>query len=646
MFEKYVEQKKVNIFVYYLVIILFLEIVYKINISENGFFNIGLIYMPLFSIAISFLLTFITRFFKDSVNRVLVWVFTILLCLIFGFQYIFVTLLSVPFSLHSLGLANQAVDFYEIVIKTIFRHILVIILILLPIILLVFARKKVNYGQLDRKSKIKYLLLFATVHIIAILFLFPNKSKVYSPYKIYYNLDMSNTTNSYFGLLTGMRIDIKRVIFKSDDYIIDVVNSNIVENTTPTEYGYNISDIDFAALRDETNDSTLSQMHNYFANEQPTRQNEYTGIFKDKNLIFIVAEGFSGLAIDKELTPTLYKLSTNSFVFENYYTPTMFSTVGGEMQALLGLLPFQETVNSWPKQQQIFPYAIGNSFQKEGYTAKAYHNWTYTYYNRDKTRPTIGFSDYLGKGNGLEKLMDCSTWPTSDLDLIEAIGDQIIGQDEKMVTYILTVSGHANYNWTGNYISYKNKDLADDLPYSEPVQAYLATQIELDKALELLIAKLEEAGELEDTVIALVADHYPYFFTVDEMNELSSYKRDKVEIQQNTFILYNSAMPKTVINKTACQIDVLPTLLNLFAIPYDSRLIIGKDILSDTPGLVMFSEYSWITDLGRYDNGTFTPKEGAEIPEGYVDTMSQIVANKFLISKLIFTKDYYREVLK
>jgi len=60
----------------------------------------------------------------------------------------------------------------------------------------------------------------------------------------------------------------------------------------------------------------------------------------------------------------------------------------------------------------------------------------------------------------------------------------------------------------------------------------------------------------------------------------------------------------------------------------------------------MFSEYSWITDLGRYDNGKFTPVEGADIPEDYVDRMLQIVANKFLISKLLFTKNYYSKVIE
>jgi phosphoglycerol transferase MdoB-like AlkP superfamily enzyme len=244
-----------------------------------------------------------------------------------------------------------------------------------------------NYVVVSKKHKLRYILAFMFVHIFALLILLPNKGAVYSPYKLYHNMDVSNNTNSHFGLLTGMRLDLKRFIFKSDNYVIEVVNMNT--ETKPTEYGYNVTDIDFEALKKQTKNKNLIQMHNYFEEETPTQKNEYTGLFKDKNLIFIVAEGFSDIAVDEKLTPTLYKLSNESFVFKNFYTPVMFSTIGGEIQSLLGLIPFQETINLWPQEKPTFPYAIGNSFKNAGYTAKAYHNWTYTYYDRDKTRPTL-----------------------------------------------------------------------------------------------------------------------------------------------------------------------------------------------------------------------------------------------------------------
>ena len=217
------------------------------------------------------------------------------------------------------------------------------------------------------------------------------------------------------------------------------------------------------------------------------------------------------------------------------------------------------------------------------------------------------------------------------------------------LTYYFTVSGHSNYNWTGQRIAIKNRKLVSNLPYNETAKAYLATQIELDKALELLIQRLKESGKLEDTVIALVGDHYPYTMTVEEINDLSTYKKDKqFEVHHSNFIIWNSEQETINVDKHGSQIDVLPTLLNLFGIEYDSRLILGNDILSDNDGLVIFSNRSWITEKGRYDANKeeFIPNKGIEVDETYIDKINKEVANKFSISKLIVETDYYSKILK
>ena len=222
----------------------------------------------------------------------------------------------------------------------------------------------------------------------------------------------------------------------------------------------------------------------------------------------------------------------------------------------------------------------------------------------------------MGCGNGMEDLISCS-WLPSDVDMINATLP-LYKNNTPFVTYYVTVSGHAPYayNSTGNSIALKNIDYVKDLSYSNNVKAYLATQIELDRALEALIAGLEEEGILEDTVIALVGDHYPYTLTIDEINELSDYERDEVvEVNRSNFILWNSEMETVEVDKVGSEIDVLPTLLNLFGIEYDSRLIVGKDILSDTPGLAIFSNRSWVSDYGTYNSGKFTLKEGVTLED-------------------------------
>ena len=372
-------------------------------------------------------------------------------------------------------------------------------------------------------------------------------------------------------------------------------------------------------------------------------------MFKDKNLIFILAEGFNEIAVDKELTPTLYKLTNGGFVFKNFYSPVFLSTTGGEFQAMTGLIPTQEILSSWKKKGNKLLFSLGHVFNESGYNVNAYHNWTYSYYSRDITMPSLGFNNYLACWNGLENYMNCRNWPTSDIELMTTTSDMYISDENKFMTYYITLSGHAEYNFVGNYIAKKNQDLVEPLDYSTPIKAYLATQIELDRSLEILINKLEEKGVLQDTVIALVGDHYPYTIDINTINEIASYKKDGiVEVNHSNFILWNSEIDTIEINKVGSQIDVLPTLLNLFGIEYDSRLIIGKDILSDSEGLAIFSNRSWVSDKGTYFANTksFVPREGAEIPDGYVDYMNNQIANKYAVSKLLIDNNYYKHILK
>ena len=104
-----------------------------------------------------------------------------------------------------------------------------------------------------------------------------------------------------------------------------------------------------------------------------------------------------------------------------------------------------------------------------------------------------------------------------------------------------------------------------------------------------------------------------------------------------------------VVEKVGSQIDVLPTLLNLFGIEYDSRLILGKDILSDAEGIAIFSNRSWVTDYGWYQAGSrkFTLKDGKELEnqDEYIKRINAKVSNYYSISKLIVDNDYYTYIL-
>ena len=413
-----------------------------------------------------------------------------------------------------------------------------------------------------------------------------------------------------------------------------------VEEEIEIQYQYNILDLDFSKGNNET-------INNYMANSTGTKQNEYTGIFKGKNLVYVVAESFHTIGVSEELTPTLYKLINSGFKFENFYVPNNLSTIGGEFQAITGLYPDNSILSIWRSGRNYYPYGLANVFKGLGYNTYAYHNNSYVFQDRHNYLKSMGFNNFKACYNGLEKLINCNLWPQSDVDMIDKTTKDYLGKEEPFLAYYMTVSGHFSYTFNDNYIAYKNQKYVNGLNYSEKVRGYIATQIELDRALELLINRLEQEGILDDTVIVMLADHYPYDLSLKEVNEASTYSRDDVvEVNHNNLIIWNSGIEPTIVEKVSMSMDVLPTVYNLFGVEYDSRLLMGTDIFSDSEGIAIMKNRSWVTNKGTYYSASnkFVAKE--EVSNDYVDIINQTVSNKLNISKMIISNNYYNSLFK
>lgn len=643
---------KIHPFIYFVILLTYLELVIKYTMTKN-IFNIGLIYMAIFTLPFILLFTLLSKSFPSKVNKVINIIITIILTVYYEVQFIFFQLFSVPFSFTSLGLADQALDFTAIIKDAIFSHLFGFIILIIPMILTFIFAKRIDNSKYTLTSSLSFLGMLIVSYLSTYLFLIPFNETTKYTNDLYNNIDDQIAIIDRFGLLTYTKVDIKRLFVGYDPEIIiedetPYIPPAIQEEPTEIEYGNNELDIDFTKLT--SSNSSITKINSYMAKQTPTNKTKYTGMFKGKNLIFILAEGFNEIAVDKDRTPTLYKLTHNGFVFNNFYSPVYFSTTGGEFQATTGLIPTQGVLSTWKKTTPTIKYALGNSFSKYDYNIQSYHDWTYTYYQRNVTMETLGFYNYMGCGNGLEKRLDCG-WLPYDSEMVNQTYKDYMTKDKNFVTYYVTVSGHSPYN-SGDNIGRHYFDLVEDLPYSNPVKYYLAAQVELDKMLETLIARLEETGKLDDTVIALVGDHYPYTLTIDEMNEAATYKKDSIiEVNRSNFILWNNQIEEPiVVDKVGSQVDVLPTLLNLFGIEYDSRLIIGKDILStNNEGIAIFSNRSWVTDYGSYSSSSkkFTLKEGKKLDDidAYVKSINNKAANSYSVSKMIIETDYYNYVL-
>ena len=608
--------KKVNLLLYYIFFIIYEELILSCLLFKA--FPTGIWIIALFSIPIAIILSFISNIFKQIGNKVITYIITIFFVVLFGAQIVYYTMYESILSFYSIVNGGQVAEFMDVIFDMIRRNWYGIALFALPILLLIILHKKqvINFERMGWKGNVIKLGILILVQIAAIVCVnYVDTNKIYSNKNLYYNTHVPKLTTKNIGFLTTLRLDFQRLVFGFNEKI-EVPESNQISKEEINEEEYNVTNIDFDKLKSEEDDEQINEIHDYISNQMPSKKNKYTGMFEGKNLIVIVGESFSSLAIRRDLTPNLYKLYEEGFRFENFYTPIFpVSTADGEYITDTSLIPkegvwsFKEIIGNY------MPYSIANVFEPLGYSSNAYHNHTATYYNRDKYIETMGYNSYLAVGTGLEDRMDTSNWPNSDYEMISATVSDYIN-DDKFVAYYMTVSGHLSYIKGNNAMVDRNWEKVRTAPYSERAKGYLAANIELDKAVGLLLKRLEEAGKLEDTVIVISGDHFPYGLTLGEINELSRFKRDDTfEKYRMPLLIWNGSMKKPVrVLKTGSSLDILPTVLNLFGVKFDSRLLMGRDILSDSNAIVIFSDRSFITNKGKYNAITekFIPNEGVE----------------------------------
>ena len=637
--------KTIKRFLLFFVSILFLEFMFSFFIFDT-FYKESVINIFLYSLMASSILSLLSGFFKSKGNRIVISILLGILGFLFCVQLVFYSAFKTFFSFTILGLGDQIESFIGQTIKIIIQNIFYIIILFLPFILYLIFKKKWDYGRSKINSYITYILIFCVSLSLFIFHMNKTKKVDSGTYSLYHDVNSIELNIEKLGVLNSYSLDVYRAIFGFEEKIVEVKEEKKVEDTI-IKYEKNTLEINFDKA---TSNNEIKKINDYMKNEEGTDKNQYTGLFKDYNLIYITAESFSQLGVSEELTPTLYKLTHTGFIFDNYYTPNNLSTIGGEFQSLTGLYPDSSILSKWRTGSNYFPYGLGTVFKGLGYKTYAYHNNWYAFQDRNKYLKSQGFTNYLGCYNGLEKRMNCKSWPESDDEMIKVTVKDYINNEEPFMAYYMTVSGHFGYTWDGNAMSSKNRKYVKNLSgATESAKAYVATQIELDRALERLLNELEQAGKLDNTVIVLLADHYPYNLDLKSVNSISSYQRDSiVEVNHNSLILWNNKINDIHIDKACMSSDVLPTVYNLFGIDYDSRLFTGRDILSTSSGLAIFNNRSWVSDKGTYfaNSKKFVPKDVMENQDEYVKNINAIVNNRLNISKLILKNDYYKFLLK
>lgn len=633
------KRSKFTTIVYFSLLLIYLEIVFHIIMFHN--IRPALIYPVFSALTLGTVFGTVCRLFNRKVNRLLTIVITVALCVFFF-----------------------AKAFHNGILSTVLA---LLFLLMLPIAFGLFFAP--NYISVRRKPPLTHVITLAEgviIHICMLILLMVGGKDALSAYDLYFHSFSANESADTLGVMTTAYLSGKNSLMKKDDSTV------ITEESSDTDNSSVLSDNDSLPIADTTvnilnidldkiltaseNDQNVQSVADYVKAQSGTAKNSYTGLFKGYNLIWITAEGLDECIINASWTPTLYKMATQGFHFKNYYSPLWYgSTSGGEWTNLTGTVPNNGSYISLNNSGKIglnMLFTAGRQSKRLGYAVKGWCSTSPTESDRNLSFPNMGY-DWHGSGTGytaeLNESSGLALWPQSDIQLIDQSFDTYVSK-EPFMTYYITSSGHAEYNFSENAMAMRNQAQVANLSYSETAKAYIACNLELEYAMQDLLQRLENAGIADRALIVLAPANVPSTYMNDSVNiveEIKGTDLDEIESYRNTLIIYSPSMTQPVeIDKYCSSVDILPTVSNLMGWEYDSRMMIGQDILSDAKQFIAFPDLSFISDKCIYNKAQnkVTSLTGEEISNDYILEMTQRAESWSSISDLLYATDFYKYV--
>ena len=615
-----------------------------------------------FSAVFALVLGLLLSFLPDKAHFIAGLVLAALLTVLYGSQMVYNFVFASLYSISAIQQGGDAVtSFWRETLMTMWENIFWLAALLLPVIAWCLVRKfrKQVFLPASWKSRFFMLLLAVVLQLGTTGCLSIGGTGHFTDYYFYYSEATStDQAAERFGLLTAFRLDLFQVGTSEQSttnayYAPEAPAQEDTRLPEEEKVEYNVLEIDFDALNEMTEDEAILALNAYCESLTGTNKNEYTGMLKDYNLIVLCAESFSTGAIHEQLTPTLYRLANEGIVFNNFYSTYPDTTTDGEYTMCLGLYPDTTRSKSmssfYASRNSYMPFALGNVFQEQfGIQAYGYHNYLGSYYGRDESHTNIGYSMKFAQ----DGMWFSTAWPASDLEMMEQSVDDYLSADAQFHAYYMTFSGHYKYDRHVNVMADRNfntvyhSEYAEDLSYGS--RCYLACNIELDKALEYLMQRLEEAGVADKTAIVLAGDHFPYGLSEEEYGELVGYEIDAFNKFKSTLIFWVGGLEENIVVDEYCSTaDILPTILNLWGVDYDSRMLAGTDVFSDGQHIAILRDRSFFTDKVWMDANKGEIRylvDESELPANYVENMIKLVETKYSISRDILNTAYYNFV--
>ncbi len=384
----------------------------------------------------------------------------------------------------------------------------------------------------------------------------------------------------------------------------------------------------------------------FYAARGEHEDNEMTGIFEGKNVVYILMETMDDFVINEDDTPTICRLMSEGINFTNFFTPIYASihTFNTEFCANVGYYLPTSGLSTLNYVGNDFSMSLPSQFRELGYSANTFHYNTPVFYNRGVMLPAVGFEQYVSYEDYVDSPDSSDLYDDSFMLKNETLCDMMFGGDQPFYNYIITRNAHTPYTYNDEFAKYGLEQYPEYIgKYDNETLDVIECKARLiDDMFAMLLEKLEEYGHLEDTVIVAFTDHYAYPISDQQMvMELSGVDNTYLEMRTPCFIWSYDMEPMTV-DKPLNTADLVPTVLNLFGIDngYD---YVGQDAFDENyEGYVVFSNGSWFSGDVLYSGGEIL----SELSEGAaeaidIEGMTELASKFIRTSDAMIETDYY-----
>lgn len=602
-----------TLFVFFLFFLIDIVLRY-VMIKEFYGYHIYSFAPNLFTLGYIFLILGFFLFFKKRGKLILFNFISIFFLVIFVAQYFHFKILGRPFVLEDIFLAGDAAGFANFLSASMSAKFIlsVVIFIILIVFINVLIIKFVKTPSLNIRKRMLVLLgsilVFIVFQIIAVLSL----GEAYDDGLGVNATNPRNIYNSY------------------DDSTKALLVSGLYKYAERNIYLF-VKNEFFGESRSE-----MLEKINEYQKDNPYEHNEndMTGIFEGKSVLYVLLESMDSYLITEEDTPTLYKMQEEGFNFVNRYAPGFGGglTFNSEFAMITGMYQPLKGTASTKYANNVYKYSYPSIFRDAGYISNSIHANESTFYNRNIIHKSFGFQNFYADLN--TKYKD-DFWYDSKLVSDEEVYDLLIPEDKKFANFLMTISPHGPYGESNTHC----EGFIDKYPEYNKIEdkelaCLKASAKETDKFFEELLNKLEEDDMLDDVVIIAATDHYVYGYSNTPQIKGTE---DDAELSKVPLIIWNSEVKGKEVLQYTDTADILPTIANMFNINYTPKVSVGDDVFSEEhENYVYFSDGSFIMGGKHYKNdGSITDKK--------VTSIFKDIQEKIEINELLLDSDYYRK---